>query len=453
MSRIMTSTPEQGRGSPVLSGQAAAALADVLNDVAPAPSDVASEPSDAAPPPVNLAAPPAPTRGRAARLLHRAALAAKPYLEPALRRVEARIGTAVNKSDSVVDLRKEISDLQSTFVQRADVTLAELRAGQETSMRSQRAAAAADRAELAATRAELAAELAATRAELARVRGEVEILLQRFVFPLGEGLLAARNRYGYLVLPTTDPANVGYLVEGVLPEQGTLAVLEALLRPGDVFVDLGANVGLFTLAGARRVGGAGRVVSVEPAADLAVALRALARLNQIAAIVEVREVAAGESEGTAELFLASTSGHNSLFAEQTGLASARVRVAPLDALIAPGTAVSVVKMDVEGAELQALAGMRRVIADNPALVVIAEFSPTIIRRSAGTPAQWIATARAMGFDILEIDEQAQALRPLRAEGLEETLWVNLALHGPQARERLRPLTLAASPPATSGAQA
>ena len=47
----------------------------------------------------------------------------------------------------------------------------------------------------------------------------------------------------------------------------------------------------------------------------------------------------------------------------------------------------------------------------------------------------------MGFDILEINEQAQALRPLRAEGLEEAAWINLALHGPQARARLAPLTL------------
>lgn len=462
-SDIMISTPENGRGSPVLAGQGAAALADVLDGRADANHATAAlapaaEPLAAAPVIADPISPPGATRGRVARLLHRAALTAKPYLQPVLRRVEARIGTAVNKSESLIRLQSDVSTLQSTLVRRIDAVVAQLRANQETSARHGPRGAQDEMLNLARAHNDSVETLRrkvealdrprsdsveTLRAELEQLRGYVELLLQRFAFPLGAGLLAARNRYGYLVLPTADPANVGYLVEGVLPEQGTLAVLEALLSPGDVFVDLGANVGLFTLAAARRVGPAGRVVSVEPAADLVVALRALAQLNQIAGVVDVREVAAGEAEGTAELFLASTSGHNSLFAEQAGLASTRVRVAPLDALLEPGTAVSVVKMDVEGAELRALAGMRRVIADNPALVVIAEFSPAIIRRSHETPAQWIATARAMGFDILEIDEQAQALRPLRAEGLEEAAWINLALHGQQARARLAPLTLRA----------
>jgi FkbM family methyltransferase len=215
--------------------------------------------------------------------------------------------------------------------------------------------------------------------------------------------------------------------------------MEKLIGPGDVVVDLGANVGLFTLAAARAVGAGGHVHALEPAPDLVGALRVLAKLNQIAGVVTIHPVAAGAQEGSAELFLASTSGHNSLFAEDSGLPSTKVRVAPLDALIAPGTAVSFVKMDVEGAELQALAGMKRVIADNPGLAILAEFSPGIIRRSGGTPLGWIDAVRAMGLKILEIDEAACALKPLRAQGLEEAAWINLVLHGPQADARLAPL--------------
>jgi FkbM family methyltransferase len=389
---VMTSL-RSGRGSVVLSGQAAAALAEALGET----------------PAAELSAPAAAKRSRAARLLYRAALAIKPYLRPVLRRVEARIGTAVNKSSGVISLQNGVISLQNE--------VAALRA-------------AADRSDQIAARSE---------SQIAALRADVEILLQRFTFQVGEGMLASRNRYGYLVLPTTDLTNVGYLVDGMLPEQGSREVLEKLLAPGDVFVDLGANVGLFTLVGARCVGAAGHVHAVEPAPDLAAALGLLAALNQIATFVTIHPVAAGAKEGSAELFLARTSGHNALFAEEIGLTSLKVRLAPLDALITPGSAVSLVKMDIEGSELEALAGMVRVIADNPRIVILAEFSPSIIRRSGGTPEGWIAAVRSMNLDILEVNEATGTLEPLRAQGLGELLWINLVLHRPEGRPRLEPL--------------
>jgi FkbM family methyltransferase len=481
-----------GRGSVLLSGQAAAALAEALTgedaksdalgsaDTQPAKSDTRPAAADAQPAESGA---PAVKRSRAALWLHRVALATKPYLQPMLRRVEARIGTAVNKSGGVISLQSEVAAVraaveQTDGVDRLRREIAALRATVARSEgvdRLQREVTAlrgvvaqADgfdrvRSEIAALRAAIDQsgnavrlqrdEIAALRAavdqsdnavrlqrdQIAGLRVHVDILLQRFIFPVGEGMLAARNRYGYLVLPTTDLANVGYLAEGVLPEQGSLAVLETLLAPGDVFVDLGANVGLFTLAGARCVGATGHVHAVEPAPDLVAALGLFTALNQIAAFVTIHPVAAGATEGEAELFLAHTSGHNSLYAEQAGLAATKVRLVPLDALITPGTVVSLVKMDVEGAELQALAGMARVIADNPRIVILAEFSPSIIRRAGGTPEGWIEAVRRMGFDILEIDEASGTLVPLRAQGLGELVWVNLALCRPEGRTRLAPL--------------
>jgi FkbM family methyltransferase len=454
----MTAPLRSGRGSAVLSGQVATALLEVLSggDAIAAELGATSY----------LGAPVAAKRSRAARLLRRAALAAKPYLQPVLNRIEARIGTAVNKSGGVISLQNELAALRaavgrSSGVDRLQSEIAALRVAVEQSDGIARL-----QSEVAALRvavdesdniAQLQGEIAALRAavdrpddvarlqnEVAALRTYVEILLQRFAFPVGEGMLAARNRYGYLALPTSDLANVGYLVDGALPEQGSLAVLEKLLAPGDVFVDLGANVGLFTLAGARRVGAAGHVHAVEPTADLVAALGLMAALNQIASFVTIHPVAAGATEGEAELFLARTSGHNSLFAEEAGLASVKVRRAPFDALIAPGAAVSLVKIDVEGAELQALAGMARVIADNPQIVILAEFSPSIIRRAGGTPEGWIAAVRGMGLDILEIDEASGTLTPLRAQGLSELVWINLALVRPEGSPRLAPLASGAA---------
>ena len=333
-----------GRGSVVLSGQVATALAEALmgKGTLVAELDATSY----------LGAPVAAKRSRAARLLYRAALAVKPYLQPVLFRVEARIGTAVSKSRGVVSLQNEVAAAvaavgRSDGVAQLQTEIAALRdAVDQPALRAavdQSDGIARLQTDIAALRAavdqsdgiaRLQTDIAALRAaadqsdsiarlqnEVAALGAHVEILLRRSIFPVGAGMLAARNRYGYLVLPTTDLANVGYLANGVLPEQGSLAVLEKLLMPGDVFVDLGANVGLFTLAAAQQVGATGRVHAVEPASDLVAALGSMAALNQIASFVTIHPVAIGAAEGEAELFLAYTSGHNSLFAEEAGLAS------------------------------------------------------------------------------------------------------------------------------------
>ncbi len=396
-----------GRGSVVLSGQVAAALAEALEEEILAPG---------------FDAPAAARRSRAARLLYRALLAVKPYLQPVLRRVEARIGTAVTKSRGVISLQDEVTALRVAVVNQSD-GIGRLQ-DEVTALR------------VAVNQSDGIGRL---QDEVTALRACVEILLQRFTFPVGGGMLAAYNRYGYLMLPITDLANVGYLVNGVLPEQGSLSVLEKLLAPGDIFVDLGANVGLFTLAGARCVGATGHVHAVEPAPNLVAALGSLVTINQIASFVTIHSVAAGAKEGSAELFLAQTSGHNSLFAEKEGLAAVKVFLAPLDALITPGSVVSLIKIDVEGAELQALAGMVRVIAENPRIVILIEFCPSIIHRSGGTPDGWVAAVRSMGLDILEINETVGTLAPLRAQGLDELVWTNLVLHRPEGRSRLEPL--------------
>src|SRR5687767_10821855 len=85
-----------------------------------------------------------------------------------------------------------------------------------------------------------------------------------------------------------------------------LAVQQAVvdsLRPGDVFVDVGANIGFFSLLAARAVGPDGRVIAIEAVSELAAAVRANAALNGFTQI-EVVEAAASDAAGEVELMLA-----------------------------------------------------------------------------------------------------------------------------------------------------
>lgn len=279
-------------------------------------------------------------------------------------------------------------------------------------------------------------QLDAVNAKLAQVAQLIDRVLERqirdheslsrFLIPLGDGLLAARNRYGYLVLLQDDMPLLGYLVEGSIQE-AAVSVVERLLGTGDRFLDLGANVGLFTLVAARRVGPTGAVLALEPAPATVKALQLTAALNQIAALVDIRGIGCGAKHEKRQLHLARTCGHNSLVVFSDAMSSIEVEVVPLDSVTPAGSRWSLAKIDVEGFELEALAGMRRIIADNPNMPIIIEFSPSHIAAAGNSIQGWLQRIGAYGFTAYEIHEELPRIRRLRISGLEKVDCMDLLL--------------------------
>ncbi|MGE3619305.1 MAG: FkbM family methyltransferase [Acidimicrobiia bacterium] len=156
-----------------------------------------------------------------------------------------------------------------------------------------------------------------------------------------------------------------------------LAVQTALadvLRPGMDFLDVGANVGFFTMLAARIVGPAGRAVAIEPVPANVAQVRANARRNRLSN-VEVLEMAAGDAVGTTTLVLAAHPGGAAIASagdppDATGTID--VEVTTVDALVAAGRipAPAVVKVDVEGAEAAVLRGMAATLAEHRPVVLV-----------------------------------------------------------------------------------
>ena len=94
-----------------------------------------------------------------------------------------------------------------------------------------------------------------------------------------------------------DHAHAGLIVRGTL-EPPVQEALRRLIAPGAVFYDVGANVGFFTILGARLVGPAGRVVAFEPVPACARAVGRNIELNGFAH-AEIREAAVGAAGGRA----------------------------------------------------------------------------------------------------------------------------------------------------------
>jgi FkbM family methyltransferase len=136
--------------------------------------------------------------------------------------------------------------------------------------------------------------------------------------------------------------------------------LKALCRPGDVVIDVGANVGYMALIAAREVGPTGRVVAIEPSQRSFSLLQVNAARNFPDRIVAVH-AACDETDGTATLFVSEYSDEYNSLRPESVLDRGHEEVVPARSLCSLsrelGVTADVVKIDVEGAEWRVLKGL------------------------------------------------------------------------------------------------
>lgn len=189
-------------------------------------------------------------------------------------------------------------------------------------------------------------------------------------------------------------------------EPNEFAFLDRVLKPGMVFVDVGANDGYYTLFAARRTGPSGHVLAVEPSSRERGNLERNIARNGLTNVTVVPAALSAET-GRAALRLAQGkhSGHNTLgnFANDGVLAENEemVEVLTLDSAVsAVGLGrLDVVKIDVEGAEANVIAGGRQVLKAMRPLILL-EISDRALRAQGSDAKTLIGLLRGeLGYEI------------------------------------------------------
>ena len=201
-------------------------------------------------------------------------------------------------------------------------------------------------------------------------------------------------------------------------------LLKRIVSAGDVVVDAGANIGIYSQFLARCVGATGIVYSFEPSAENFKRLRsATCKL----ANVRLSQAAVGECSERSRLYLSDKLNvdHRTYATEEDSRHTVPIDIIALDDYFTPGQRVDLIKMDIQGYELHALRGAKRVLADNPALKLLLEFWPYGLKQAGANWSDLIATLDDKNMKIQEVTRHG--VTPFRPESATESAdwYVNL----------------------------
>jgi FkbM family methyltransferase len=214
--------------------------------------------------------------------------------------------------------------------------------------------------------------------------------------------LSVRFSDGFSALCFTDSnsaSNVFYFNKYFDPDE--MSLMRRVLRPGDGFIDGGANVGFYSLLAASLVGPTGRVVAFEPFQGHVDKFRTNVKFNGFNQI-SLRQVALSDKKGTVS-FVTNRDVSNRIQSPiDQDAPTVTVQASTLDDELAGLPPFTVGKLDLEGAEVAALAGASGMLASATPPLWIIEWNPIILKRMRLTAEDLLGPLERHGYGIVNV---------------------------------------------------
>ncbi|GAI35578.1 unnamed protein product, partial [marine sediment metagenome] len=173
-----------------------------------------------------------------------------------------------------------------------------------------------------------------------------------------------------------------------------------IVKEGDTVIDIGANIGYFTVLLASLVGPKGKVYAFEPdPRNFHLLQRTVERNGWTHVIVEQKAVS--NIDGEFLLYQTQSCAANTLTPGEH-LSEVKVRVVALDDFLSDEHHVTFVKMDMDGSEPLAIQGMAQLIQRSPGIRVLAEYCPNNLKRYLSNPLDFITIADQCGLKLTAI---------------------------------------------------
>lgn len=197
-------------------------------------------------------------------------------------------------------------------------------------------------------------------------------------------------------------------------------VFSSLLQKGMVVVDIGAQIGYYTVLAATQIGPSGKVFAFEPEPQH---FRLLCKNSSANGLTNVfpQEKALLDQTGTHDFFLAAEClGRHGIYKNHDSVEKIEVETTTLDEFFSNRPEkVQLIKLDAEGAEPLIIKGMKQMISESKDLVLFTEFFPPNLQAGGHSPEGYLDELVRFGFNLHLLDENRRSIRRLEVGQLLE----------------------------------
>jgi FkbM family methyltransferase len=209
------------------------------------------------------------------------------------------------------------------------------------------------------------------------------------------------------------PFTIAYGIKNWEPY--TSELFKKVIKPGSTVLDIGAHHGYFSLLAARYVGTEGKVYAFEPAEANFLILKKNVDLNNLSNVIPVNLAVSDTNTLMSFYYRQETGVTGSLFASnKPNESTVPVECVTIDGYL-PGKRVDVLKMDIEGAEPNALKGMMQTLSLSTHIELFVEINPECLSKAGVEPKDFLSQLNSAGFDCQIIDEANRRLIPIEAD--------------------------------------
>ncbi|SEH08434.1 cobalt-precorrin-6Y C(15)-methyltransferase [Candidatus Venteria ishoeyi] len=209
-----------------------------------------------------------------------------------------------------------------------------------------------------------------------------------------------------------DKDSLGLLSNNGIFEEQEVAVVKEQVKSGDTVLDIGANIGYYTLIFAKLVGKQGKVFAFEPEPDNFALLQKNIEINGYSNIVLIPKAVSDKNE-IIKLYLCEKNkgmhrAYNSIFCNKyIEIESIRID----DYFQQNNQTIDFIKMDIEGYEYTALQGMLNILRNNKNIKILTEFSPAASLENGIDLTLYVQLLTELGFTIYAIEEKMAIIEP------------------------------------------
>ena len=185
-------------------------------------------------------------------------------------------------------------------------------------------------------------------------------------------------------------------------------IMRDIVKEGMTVVDIGANIGYYSLILSDLVGKKGKVISIEPEPENFRLLLKNINANNKSNINSVKR-ALSDKDGAIDFFISEEhKGDHRSYDSGDKRKKIKVKSICLDAFLGSKIKPDIIKMDIQGAEYSAIKGMENTLKKKD-VILLMEFSPSLIEKSGNSPKELLNLIEKMGFELKFINENKKSI--------------------------------------------